>query len=50
MTKRDLRAEAKDYAKETKEMDSRFALIVDSWTDETNPLLDSYEVKVKDID
>ena len=40
----------KDYAKETKEMDSRFALIVDSWTDETNPLLDSYEVKVKDID
>lgn len=40
----------KEYAKETKEMDSRFALIVDSWTDENNPLLDSYEVKVKDID
>lgn len=40
----------KDYAKETKEMDPRFALIVDNWTDETNPLLDSYEVKVKDID
>ena len=39
-----------DYAKETKEMDERFSLIVDSWTDETNPLLDSYEVKVKDID
>lgn len=39
----------KDYAKETKEMDDRFSLIVDSWTDETNPLLDSYEVKVKDI-
>ena len=40
----------KDYAKETKELDPRFALIVDSWTDETIPLLDSYEVKVKDID
>ena len=39
-----------DYAKETKELDSRFSLIVDSWTDDTNPLLDSYEVKVKDID
>ena len=40
----------KDYAKETKELDPRFALIVDSWTDETIPLLDSYEVKVKDIE
>ena len=40
----------KDYAKETKEMDDRFSLIVDSWTDESNPLLDSYEVKVKDIE
>ena len=39
-----------DYAKETKELDSRFSLIVDSWTDESNPLLDSYEVKVDDID
>ena len=39
-----------EYAKETKDMDPRFALIVDNWTDETNPLLDSYEVKVKDID
>ena len=39
-----------EYAKETKELDPRFALIVDSWTDETNPLLDSYEIKVKDID
>ena len=39
-----------DYAKETKELDPRFALIVDSWTDETIPLLDSYEVKVKDIE
>lgn len=38
-----------EYAKETKELDERFSLIVDSWTDETIPLLDSYEVKVKDI-
>ena len=34
-----------DYAKETKELDPRFALIVDSWTEETIPLLDSYEIK-----
>jgi len=40
----------KEYAEETKEMDDRFSLIVDSWTDETIPLLDSYEVKVEDID
>ncbi|MBQ8219135.1 MAG: permease-like cell division protein FtsX [Bacilli bacterium] len=40
----------KEYAEETKEMDERFALIVDSWTDENIPLLDSYEVKVKDIE
>ncbi len=40
----------KDYAEETKNMDPRFSLIVDSWTDETIPLLDSYEVKVDDID
>ena len=40
----------KEYAKETKELDPRFSLIVDSWTDETIPLLDSYEVKVKDIE
>ena len=39
----------KEYAKETKEMDDRFSLIVDSWTDDNIPLLDSYEVKVKDI-
>lgn len=40
----------KEYAEETKELDERFSLIVDSWTDETIPLLDSYEVKVKNID
>lgn len=39
-----------EYAEETKEMDDRFSLIVDSWTEDTIPLLDSYEVKVKDID
>lgn len=39
-----------EYAEETKEMDERFSLIVDSWTEDTIPLLDSYEIKVKDID
>lgn len=39
-----------EYAKETKEIDDRFSVIVDSWTDETIPLLDSYDVKVVDID
>lgn len=40
----------KEYAEETKELDDRFSLIVESWTDETIPLLDSYEVTVKDIE
>lgn len=40
----------KEYAEETKELDDKFSLIVDSWTDDTIPLLASYEVKVKDID
>ena len=40
----------KEYAEETKKMDKRFALIVDNWTDESIPLLDSYEIKVKDIE
>lgn len=39
-----------EYAKEIKNMDDRFSLIVDSWTDTTIPLLDSYEVKVKNIE
>ena len=39
-----------DYADETKKMDERFALIVDSWDDDTIPLLDSFEVKVNNID
>lgn len=40
----------KEYALETKELDERFSLIVDSWTDDNIPLLDSYEVKVEDIE
>lgn len=40
----------KEYAEETKKMDDRFSLIVDNWTDENIPLLDSYEVKVKNIE
>ncbi len=39
----------KEYAEEMKEQDKTFSLIVDSWTDENIPLLDSYEIKVKDI-
>lgn len=39
-----------EYAEETKKIDERFELIVNNWTDETNPLLASYEVRVKDID
>ena len=38
-----------EYAEETKELDDRFSIIVDSWTEETIPLLDSYEVTVKNI-
>lgn len=37
-------------AEELKNGDSTFAATVDSWTDETNPLLDSYMFKVKDIE
>jgi len=40
----------KEYAKETKEIDDRFSLIVDSWTDDNIPLLDSFEVTVKNIE
>ncbi len=38
-----------EYAEETKKMDDRFTVIVDAWDDDTIPLLDSYEVTVKDI-
>lgn len=37
-------------ASELKEGNSIFATTVDSWTDETNPLLDSFMFKVKDIE
>lgn len=40
----------KEYAEETKELDDRFSLIVDSWTEEDIPLLASYEVTVDDIE
>ena len=39
-----------DYADEIKEMDDRFSVIVDNWDDDSIPLLDSYEVTVKDIE
>ena len=38
------------FAQELKEQEDKFAPTVDSWTDETNPLMDSYKVKVKDIE
>lgn len=40
----------KEYAKETKERDKVFSFIVDNWTDETNPLLDSFLIKVKEVE
>ena len=39
-----------DAALETALENEVFQTIVDSWTEETNPLLDSYELKVKDVD
>ena len=39
-----------EYAEETKELDDRFSIIVDSWDEDSIPLLDSYEVTVKDIE
>ena len=40
----------KEYAEETKKLDERFSIIVDSWDENNIPLLDSYEVKVTDIE
>jgi len=40
----------KEYAEETKKYDESFSLIVDSWTDDSIPLLDSFEVKVKNVE
>lgn len=39
-----------EAAKETVENNEVFATIIDGWTNETNPLLDSFELKVKDVD
>lgn len=39
-----------DAAKETAKNNEVFQTIVEGWTDETNPLLDSFELKVKDVE
>lgn len=39
-----------DSAKETAEGNEVFQTIIDSWTDETNPLLDSFELKVREVE
>lgn len=37
-------------AEETAKNDEVFKTIISNWTDETNPLLDSFELKVKDVE
>ena len=37
-------------AEETAKENEVFSTIISEWTDETNPLLDSFELKVKDVD
>ena len=37
-------------AKETAKENEVFATIISEWTDDTNPLLDSFELKVKDVE
>lgn len=39
-----------ESAEETAKENEVFQTIVDSWTEETNPLLDSFELKVRDVD
>ena len=39
-----------ESAEETAKENEVFQTIVDTWTEETNPLLDSFELKVKDVD
>lgn len=39
-----------EYANEFAKENDTLATIIDGWTEETNPLLDSYELKVKDIE
>lgn len=40
----------KEAAEETAKGNEVFETIISGWTDETNPLLDSFELKVKDVD
>ena len=40
----------KQAAENTKKENEIFETIVDGWTEETNPLLDSFKIKVKDVD
>lgn len=40
----------KQSAENTKKENEIFATIVDGWTEETNPLLDSFKIKVKNVD
>ena len=40
----------KEWAEETRADDPSFAIIVDSWTDDNIPLLDSYEITVKEVE
>lgn len=39
-----------ESAEETAKENEVFGTIINEWTDETNPLLDSFELKVKDVD
>ena len=39
-----------ESAQETAKGNEVFQTIIDSWTDETNPLLDSFELKVRDVE
>ena len=39
-----------ESAQETANGNEVFQTIIDSWTEETNPLLDSFQLKVKDVD
>lgn len=39
-----------EFAEDLKNQEDKFAPTIDSWTDETNPLMDSYKLKVKDIE
>lgn len=40
----------KDAAEEASKWDDVLKTIINGWSDETNPLLDSFEIKIKDLD